>query len=134
MVPSLARHSPSLPPGAYVGQQAQVPGDEGTRVGRWAQGVLGSRVGEPLNQRKIGSSSMLMPEWGFEGCIGVGWMRGEQSPHQRNRHLERCGDKGVGRLGRNVMPNTQEKEHEETRASEASAGARGRNRSPGSAS
>ena len=87
--------------------------------------MLGSRVGEPLNQRKIGSSSVLMPEWGFEGCIGVGWMRGEQSPHQRNRHLKRCGDKGAGHLGRNVIPNTQEKEHEETQASEALIGGSG---------
>lgn len=52
-------------------------------------------------------------------------MRGEQSPHQRNRHLQRCGDKGAGRLGRNVIPNTQEKEHEETQASEALSGGSG---------
>lgn len=42
---------------------------------------------------------------------------GKQSPHQRNRHLKRCGDKGAGCLGRNVIPNTQEK-HEETQASQ----------------
>lgn len=74
MVPSLAD---TVPPSrsTCVGQQAHVPGDERTRVGRWAGGVLGSRVGGAPKSEED-QNSVIMPEWGFEGCVGVGWMRG----------------------------------------------------------
>lgn len=51
---------------------------QGMKEHGWAGeqgGCWEAEWGEPLNQRRIRSSA-LMPEWGFEGCVGVGWMRG----------------------------------------------------------
>ena len=66
-----------LPPGACVlGSRHKY---QGMKEHGWAgehEGCWAAEWGEPLNQRRIRSSSVLMPKWGFEGCVGVGWVSG----------------------------------------------------------
>lgn len=77
-------------------------------------GLVGKPSGEPLCQRKVRSSSVLMPEWGFDGCVGVGWM-GDEVPIRGTGTSKGAGDEGAGCLGGNIRPKTPKEEHRRRR-------------------